>query len=70
VSFEEIFNPSLGHTIDHLNAEKILPAPAPAPGDKPLLGGDDDDIVIPEVTWGMGVLPEPPRAHRPDADDS
>lgn len=80
MSFEEIFHPSLGHAIDHTNAEKILPAPAPAPGDKPLLG-TDDDIVIPEVTWGAGALPEPPAATQdttasgadaatPDADEA
>ena len=69
MSFEEIFHPSLGHAIDHVNAEKILPAPTPAPGDKPLLGTENDGIVIPAVTWGMGVLPEPPRGQRPEAEE-
>lgn len=70
MSFEEIFNPSLSHAIDHMNAEKILPAPIPAAGDKPLLGTEDDGIVIPQVTWGAGVLPDPPRVPRPEDDES
>jgi hypothetical protein len=68
MSFEEIFIPGFDHAVKHLNEEKVLPAPTPSPGDKPLLG-DEDDIVIPEVTWGAGSLPEP-HTTASDADAS
>lgn len=64
MSFEEIFHPSSGHAKDHMNAEKILPAPTPAAGDKPLLG-EDDDIYIPQVAWGAGTIPDPPKWSKP-----
>jgi hypothetical protein len=59
MSWDEIFHPSASHAKDHLNAEKILPAPTPAAGDKPLLGVEDD-LYIPPVTGGA-MLPEPPE---------
>jgi len=61
MSFEEIFNPSLSHAKDYLNAEKVLPAPTPAAGAPPLTDDDGSVIFIPPVTWGVGVLPDPPQ---------
>ena len=63
MSFEEIFNPSLSHAKDYLNAEKILPAPTPAAGAPPLLDGEGSVVYIPQVTSGIGELPDPPK-HR------
>ena len=65
MSFEEIFNPSLSHAKDYLNAEKILPAPTPAAGAPPLIDDEGAEIYIPAVTSGMGPLPDPPKAPRP-----
>ena len=65
MSFEEIFNPSLSHAKDYLNAEKILPAPTPAAGAPPLTDDEGAEIYIPPVTSGMGELPDPPKPRKP-----
>lgn len=59
MTWDEIFNPSVSHAKDHLNAEKILPAPTPAAGDKPLLG-EGDGLYIPPLTE-PARLPEIPE---------
>nr|PZM97268.1 MAG: hypothetical protein DIU73_06010 [Actinomycetota bacterium] len=67
MSFEEIFNPSLGHTLRHLSEERILPAPTPSPGDAPLADGADG-VVIPDLDAQASLFPEPqPLASGADA---
>ena len=66
-----IFNPGEAHMKDHLAAEKILPAPSPVAGDKPLTAEDGSEIYIPSLADlnGPAVLPDPPRVSRPTDDD-
>ena len=68
-----IFNPGEAHMKDHLAAEKILPAPMPVAGAKPLEADDGSEIYIPTVgetsppfEAKQTVLPPPVRAaHKP-----
>lgn len=69
-----IFNPGEAEMAKHLAAEKVLPAPSPTPGDKPLTAEDGSEIYIPTVgetsppfEANQAVLPPPVRAaHKPD----
>ena len=56
----------------HLAAEKILPAPSPTTGDKPLTAEDGSEIYIPTLgdINGPAILPDPPRVSRPEGDDA
>jgi hypothetical protein len=50
-----IFNPGEAEMMKHLQSEKILPAPSPVAGAKPLETEDGDEVIIPN----LGDLPEP-----------
>lgn len=55
----------------HLAAEKILPAPSPVAGDKPLKAEDGSEVYIPALhdLQNPAVLPESPRVPRPEDGD-
>lgn len=66
-----IFNPGEAEMAKHLAAEKILPAPSPVAGDKPLKAEDGSEIYIPSLAdlGGPAVMPEPPRVTRMEQQD-
>ncbi|MFV0633858.1 hypothetical protein [Demequina sp.] len=57
---EEAFNPGALQAIRQMAAEKILPAPSPVAGDKPLTDADGAEVWIPPIESGHD-LPDPPR---------
>ncbi|WP_084039371.1 hypothetical protein [Demequina sp. NBRC 110053] len=60
-----IFNPGEAEMAKELNSEKILPAPSPVAGDRPLETEDGYEVIIPPLA-AAAVLPDPPRVKRPE----
>ncbi|WP_084106014.1 hypothetical protein [Demequina sp. NBRC 110056] len=61
-----IFNPGEAEMAKELNSEKVLPAPTPAPGDRPLETEDGQHVYIPPA--GDAILPKVPRLKHPAED--
>ena len=61
-----IFNPGEAEMAQHLQSEKILPAPAPVAGDPPF--DDEGEAIIPLIPGALGwaLPPQPPTVRRPE----
>ena len=61
-----IFNPGEAEMAQHLQSEKILPAPVPVATDPP--SDDEGEAIIPLIPGAIGwaLPPQPPAIRRPE----
>ena len=63
-----IFNPGEAEMAQHLQSEKVLPAPSPNADAPPLETEDGDEVYIPALPLALGwaMPPQPPVVRRPE----